>query len=135
LDLTNTDPRPLLTGCQTPAAIRRTGAERLQTSMPGLGIILGAEFVAATGGDVAIFGTADRLAGFGGVAPVPAIPEQSAATSGHRSDTTTASNTSSTSRRCSASGTARRHTAGESTPLRDALYGALAYVESFAAER
>lgn len=41
------------------------------TSMPGLGIILGAEFLAATGGDMAVFGTADRLAGFGGVAPVP----------------------------------------------------------------
>ncbi|MFJ3540268.1 IS110 family transposase [Streptomyces sp. NPDC090109] len=41
------------------------------TSMPGLGIILGAEFLAATGGDMSIFGTPDRLAGFGGVAPVP----------------------------------------------------------------
>ncbi|QTE01445.1 IS110 family transposase [Streptomyces cyanogenus] len=41
------------------------------TSMPGLGIILGAEFLAATGGDMSLFGTADRLAGFGGVAPVP----------------------------------------------------------------
>ncbi|MFF3619331.1 transposase [Streptomyces sp. NPDC002467] len=41
------------------------------TSMPGLGIILGAEFPAATGGDMAVFGTPDRLAGFGGVAPVP----------------------------------------------------------------
>ncbi|MEH0542912.1 IS110 family transposase [Streptomyces sp. B21-105] len=41
------------------------------TSMPGLGVILGAEFLAATGGDMSLFGTADRLAGFGGVAPVP----------------------------------------------------------------
>lgn len=41
------------------------------TSMPGLGVILGAEFLAATGGDMTVFGTADRLAGFGGVAPVP----------------------------------------------------------------
>lgn len=42
------------------------------TSMPGLGVILGAEFLAATGGDMAVFGTPDRLAdGFGGVAPVP----------------------------------------------------------------
>lgn len=41
------------------------------TSMPGMGIILGAEFLAATGGDMTAFGTADRLAGFGGVAPVP----------------------------------------------------------------
>ncbi|MFD7559075.1 IS110 family transposase, partial [Streptomyces sp. NPDC059835] len=29
------------------------------TSMPGLGIILGAEFPAATGGDMAVFGTPD----------------------------------------------------------------------------
>lgn len=41
------------------------------TSMPGLGMIFGAEFLAATGGDMSLFGTADRLAGFGGVAPVP----------------------------------------------------------------
>ncbi|MFI0976428.1 IS110 family transposase [Streptomyces sp. NPDC021093] len=41
------------------------------TSMPGLGVILGAEFLAATGGDMSAFGTPDRLAGFGGVAPAP----------------------------------------------------------------
>jgi len=144
LDLTNTGPLVLLTGYQTPAAIRRIGAKRLETwlrnrhvlradqlartalqaserqhtslpgekltaqlvhtlakevmalnqlvaeldkaiearfrdhhafdvitSLPGLGVILGAEFLAATGGDMTAFGTADRLAGFGGVAPVP----------------------------------------------------------------
>lgn len=41
------------------------------TSMPGLGVIPGAEFLAATGGDMSFFSNADRLAGFGGVAPVP----------------------------------------------------------------
>jgi transposase len=41
------------------------------TSMPGLGVILGADLLAVTGGDVTVFGTPDRLAGFGGVAPVP----------------------------------------------------------------
>lgn len=41
------------------------------TSLPGLSVILGAEFLAATGGDMSAFGTPDRLAGFGGVAPVP----------------------------------------------------------------
>ncbi|MFD9545129.1 IS110 family transposase [Streptomyces sp. NPDC060022] len=144
LSLVNTGPLILLTGYQTPAAIRRIGARRLETwlrnrkviradqlaekaveaadrqhtslpgeklaarmvhtlakeamdlnqeideldkliearfrdhhtfdvitSMPGLGIILGAEFLAATGGDMSFFGTPDRLAGFGGVAPVP----------------------------------------------------------------
>ncbi|MGW2706711.1 IS110 family transposase [Streptomyces sp. NPDC001340] len=144
LDLTNTGPLVLLTGYQTPAALRRTGKTRLETwlrnrrvlradqlaetaleaagrqhtslpgekltaqmvhtlaaevmalnqqiaeidkaiearfrehrayevitSMPGLGVILGAEFLAASGGDMDLFGTADRLAGFGGVAPVP----------------------------------------------------------------
>lgn len=144
LDLTNTGPLVLLTGYQTPAALRRTGKKRLETwlrnrrvlradrlaetawetagrqhtrlpgekltaqmvhtlaaevialnqqvgeidkaiedrfrehrdfevitSMPGLGMILGAEFLAATGGDMTAFGTPDRLAGFGGVAPVP----------------------------------------------------------------
>ncbi|MEU2718071.1 IS110 family transposase [Streptomyces sp. NPDC007205] len=144
LDLTNTGPLTLLTGYQTPAALRRIGRKRLKawlrnrrvlradklaetalqtaerqhtslpgekltaqlvhalarevmdlnqqvteldkliearfrehrhfeviTSVPGLGIILGAEFLAATGGDMAVFGTSDRLAGFGGVAPAP----------------------------------------------------------------
>lgn len=144
LDVTNTGPLVLLTGYQTPAALRRIGRKRLETwlrnrkvlradqlaeaafeaaerqhtslpgerltarmvhtlaaevmslnqqvteidkliearfrehqdfevitSMPGLGIILGAEFLAATGGDMSVFGTPDRLAGFGGVAPAP----------------------------------------------------------------
>lgn len=44
-------------------------AERQHTSLPGLGIILGAELLAATAGDMTAFGTPDRLAGFGGVAP------------------------------------------------------------------
>lgn len=41
------------------------------TSMPGIGTLLGAEFVAATGGDLAAFGTPDRLAVFAGLAPAP----------------------------------------------------------------
>jgi transposase len=41
------------------------------TSMPGIGIILGAEFLAATGGDMDTFGSPDRLAAFAGLAPVP----------------------------------------------------------------
>ncbi|MET8957416.1 IS110 family transposase [Streptomyces sp. NPDC004533] len=41
------------------------------TSMPGIGPILGAEFLAATGGDLEAFPTPDRLAAFAGVAPAP----------------------------------------------------------------
>ncbi|MDN2502408.1 IS110 family transposase [Nocardia nova] len=40
-------------------------------SLPGVGTLLGAEFLAATGGDMAFFGTPDRLAGFAGLAPAP----------------------------------------------------------------
>jgi transposase len=40
-------------------------------SMPGFGPRLAAEFVAATGGDVTVFGTTDRLAAFAGLAPAP----------------------------------------------------------------
>ncbi|MER6977454.1 IS110 family transposase [Streptomyces carpinensis] len=142
LDLANVAPLVLLTGYQSPAAIRRTGARRLTTwlrnrkvirpdqlaakavqaaegqhtavpgekitaqvvhslakevmalnekiaeidkliegrfrehrhaevisSLPGIGPLLGAEFIAATGGDMDIFENADRLAGFAGVAP------------------------------------------------------------------
>jgi len=40
-------------------------------SMPGMGPILGAEFIAITAGDLAAFGTAARLATYAGLAPVP----------------------------------------------------------------
>jgi len=40
-------------------------------SMPGIGVLLGAEFLAATGGNLDAFGSADRLASLAGVAPVP----------------------------------------------------------------
>ncbi len=38
-------------------------------SMPGIGVVLGAELLAATGGDMTIFATPDRLAAFAGLAP------------------------------------------------------------------
>ncbi|MER6121933.1 IS110 family transposase [Streptomyces sp. NPDC001795] len=41
------------------------------TSMPGIGTTLGAEFIAATGGDMTAFGSPDRLAGVAGLAPIP----------------------------------------------------------------
>jgi transposase len=40
-------------------------------SMPGIGPLLGAEFLAATGGDVSFLGSPDRLAGLAGLAPAP----------------------------------------------------------------
>jgi transposase len=40
-------------------------------SLPGIGVLLGAEFLAVTGGDMSFFGTPDRLAGFAGLAPAP----------------------------------------------------------------
>jgi transposase len=40
-------------------------------SMPGIGPQPGAEFLAATGGDMSFFATPDRLAGFAGLAPAP----------------------------------------------------------------
>lgn len=144
LDLTNKGPVMLLTGYQTPAAIRRAGAKRIETwlsnrkvrgaatlartavdaseaqhtalpgeklaaamvlrlakgvmaldeeiaevetliearfrehphaevilSLPGMGKVMGAAFIAATGGDMDAFGSADRLAGYAGLAPAP----------------------------------------------------------------
>ncbi|MFB7733688.1 IS110 family transposase [Streptomyces sp. NPDC056112] len=41
------------------------------TSMPGIGAVLGAELLAATGGSMDAFPTPDRLAAFAGVAPAP----------------------------------------------------------------
>jgi transposase len=40
-------------------------------SMPGFGVTLAAEFLAATGGDMSMFDNPDRLAGVCGLAPVP----------------------------------------------------------------
>ncbi|WP_433463611.1 IS110 family transposase [Spirillospora sp. CA-128828] len=40
-------------------------------SMPGIGVVLGAEFLAATGGSLDQFASADHLAGYAGLAPVP----------------------------------------------------------------
>lgn len=40
-------------------------------SLPGIGTLLGAEFLAVTGGAMDFFGTPDRLAGFAGLAPAP----------------------------------------------------------------
>ena len=39
--------------------------------MPGIGTVLGAEFLAATGGSLDHFASADHLAGYAGLAPVP----------------------------------------------------------------
>lgn len=144
LELTNKGPVILLTGYQTPAAIRRSGTRRIETwlrnrkvrsatalartavgaaqaqhttlpgeklaaamvarlakgvvaldeeiaevdaliearflehpharvivSLPGMGKQTGAAFIAATGGDMDAFGSADRLAGYAGLAPAP----------------------------------------------------------------
>ncbi|MBD9704794.1 IS110 family transposase [Streptomyces sp. ID01-12c] len=144
MEMTNKGPVILLTGYQTPAAIRRAGTKRIETwlrnrkvrgaaalaktavtaaeaqltslpgerlaaamvvrlakgvmaldeeiaeldaqiearfhehphaevirSLPGMGPLLGATFVAATGGDMEMFGSADRLAGYAGLAPAP----------------------------------------------------------------
>ena len=40
-------------------------------SMPGFGPVLAAEFLGATGGDLAVIQTADRFAGVAGLAPTP----------------------------------------------------------------
>ena len=50
---------------------RRHRHAEIILSMPGFGIQLGAEFLAATGGDMTAFDSADRLAGVSGLAPVP----------------------------------------------------------------
>jgi transposase len=50
---------------------RRHRAAEVICSLPGVGVLLGAEFLAATGGDLQAFGTPDRLASLAGVAPVP----------------------------------------------------------------
>jgi transposase len=50
---------------------RRHRHAKIILSMPGFGVILGAEFIAATGGNINGFASVDRLAGVSGLAPVP----------------------------------------------------------------
>ena len=50
---------------------RRHRHAEIILSMPGFGVTLGAEFIAATGGDMSAFASVDRLAGVSGLAPVP----------------------------------------------------------------
>jgi transposase len=50
---------------------RRHRHAQIILSMPGFGAILGAEFLAATGGDMTAFNSPDRLAAVCGLAPVP----------------------------------------------------------------
>lgn len=50
---------------------RRHRHAEIILSMPGFGVVLGAEFIAATGGDMNAFDSVDRLAGVSGLAPVP----------------------------------------------------------------
>lgn len=56
---------------QIEQTFRRHRSATVIESMPGMGPLLGAEFLAATGGDVTAFGTADRLAAVAGLAPAP----------------------------------------------------------------
>lgn len=71
------------------------------TSMPGLGVILGAEFLAATGGDMATLALPTGSPASGASPRHHRPPGISAAICGVRSDTTAASNASSTPRRYS----------------------------------
>jgi transposase len=50
---------------------RRHPAAEVIISLPGIGIVLGAEFLAVTGADMTAFESPDRLASLAGVAPVP----------------------------------------------------------------
>ena len=53
------------------ARFRAHPQSKIIESMPGMGPILGAEFLAITAGDLAAFGSAARLATYAGLAPVP----------------------------------------------------------------
>ena len=56
---------------QIAARFREHQHAETMLSLPGFGALLGAEFLAALGGDPAAFGTADRLAAAAGLSPVP----------------------------------------------------------------
>lgn len=50
---------------------RRHAHAKVIESMPGIGVLLGAEFLAATGSDLSLVPSADHLAGYAGLAPTP----------------------------------------------------------------
>lgn len=56
---------------QIEARFREHPDAEVITNIPGIGMTLGSEFIAATGGDMSVFGSSDRLAGVAGLAPVP----------------------------------------------------------------
>ncbi|MFD0773201.1 transposase [Streptomonospora algeriensis] len=78
---------------------RGHGEAEVIASLPGIGPLLGAEFLAATGADMARFGTSGRLAGFAALVPAPATPGASATTCTVRPATTGDSNGCSIHRR------------------------------------
>jgi transposase len=55
---------------------RRHRYAEIIVSPPGFGPRLGAEFLATLGGDIALYDSADRLAGVAGLAPVPRDSER-----------------------------------------------------------
>ncbi|NUK33308.1 IS110 family transposase [Streptomyces lunaelactis] len=56
---------------QIAARFREHRDAEVVLSMPGMGPLLGAEFIACTGGGMDAFGSSGRLAGVAGLAPVP----------------------------------------------------------------
>ena len=69
---------------------RRHRHAEIILSMPGFGVTLAAEFLAATGGDMDAFDSVDRLAGVSGFAPVPRDSGRITATSNDPAATTVA---------------------------------------------
>jgi transposase len=51
--------------------VKRHPHAKVLLSLPGMGMLLAAEFLAATGGELAGFASADHLAAYAGLAPVP----------------------------------------------------------------
>jgi transposase len=65
-------------------------------SMVGIGELLGAEFLAATGGSLDAFASADHLAGYAGLAPTTRDSGSASATCTARAATTVSSSACST---------------------------------------
>jgi transposase len=53
------------------ARFRAHPQAKILESLPGMGPVLGAEFLAITAGDLAAFGTSTKLATYAGLAPIP----------------------------------------------------------------
>jgi hypothetical protein len=105
---------------QIAARFREHRDAEVIVSVPGMGPLLGAEFIACTGGDMNAFGSTGRLAGVAGLARSQGIQDGSAATCvGHTATTADCCASSTSLRRSPRASAPRRKRSTTASELRE----------------